>query len=90
MNHTLHELHCENNSIPLSGFTDMVNALRHNFSIMYIPQMAGSRQEHLNQAKAEVKAIKDEQQATMRSYRRSVTLGAGLAIPSKFGAIIKP
>lgn len=89
VNHTLQELHCEHNSIPLSGFTDMVNALRHNTSIMHLPPMIESRQEHLNQAKAEVKAIKDEQQANMRSYRRAVPLGAGLGIPSKFGAMIR-
>jgi len=89
VNRVLQELHCAYNSIPLSGFTDMVNALRDNTSLIYLPSMVESRQEHLNQAKAEVKAIKEEQQTHQRSYRRAGQVAAGLVVPGKFGAIIR-
>jgi hypothetical protein len=89
VNKTLQEIRCEYSGIPLQGFMNMISALRHNTSILYLPQMIQSREQCLDQAKAEVKAIKDEQQASLRSHRRSMPMGVSLGLPSKFGAMIR-
>lgn len=53
------ELHCENNGIPLSGFTDIVNSLHRNTTILYVPPMTESKQLALKQTEAEIKQVRD-------------------------------
>lgn len=57
---TLEELHCENNDIPLSGFTDLVNALHRNTMLTYLPVMQESRQMALKQTEDQVKQMRDD------------------------------
>ena len=57
---TLEELHCENNDIPLSGFTDLVNALHRNTTLTYLPAMQESRQMALKQTEDQVKQMRDD------------------------------
>lgn len=60
VNKTLQWVHCENNGIPLQGFTDLVNALHRNTTVLYLSDMYESRQEHLRQTEAQIKAMREE------------------------------
>ncbi|KAG9514631.1 leucine rich repeat protein, partial [Aureobasidium melanogenum] len=60
VNRTLRELHCEHNDIPLSAFTDMINALGKNTTLVYMPYMDESRLAALKQTETQVKQIRDE------------------------------
>lgn len=59
-NKVLRELHCEHNDIPLSGLTDMINALGHNTTLVYLPTMDEGRVAALKQTEIQVKCIRDE------------------------------
>lgn len=59
VNTGLRELWCENNDIPLSGFTDIVNSLHRNTSLTYIPPMAESKQLALKKTEEEIKQVRD-------------------------------
>ncbi|KAK4992021.1 hypothetical protein LTR50_001417 [Elasticomyces elasticus] len=59
-NSTLREIHCEDNEIPLSGLTDLINALPRNTSIVYLPSLDEARAEALKQTEHQVKQIRDE------------------------------
>ena len=58
-NTTLQELHCDYNEIPLTGFTDLVNSLHRNTTLLYLPSMEESKNGHLRQTEREVKAVRD-------------------------------
>jgi hypothetical protein len=60
VNTTLEELHCENNGITLGGFTDLVNALHRNTTLLYLPSMQESRQMALKQTEDQVKQMRDD------------------------------
>ncbi|OCK75470.1 leucine rich repeat protein-like protein [Lepidopterella palustris CBS 459.81] len=60
VNSVLQEVHCENNGIPLSGFTDLVNALNRNTTLLYLPTMQESRQMALKQTEDQVKQMRDD------------------------------
>ncbi|KAF2275212.1 RNI-like protein [Westerdykella ornata] len=72
VNDTLEELHCENNGITLGGFTDLVNALHRNFTLLYLPTMEESRQMALKQTEDQVKQMRDEQAAHSRARSNSM------------------
>ncbi|KAF2755947.1 leucine rich repeat protein-like protein [Pseudovirgaria hyperparasitica] len=59
-NQTLTEVHCEHNGINLSGFTDLVNALNRNTTLLYLPEMDESRQIALKQTEDQVKQMRDD------------------------------
>lgn len=59
-NNTLRELHCENNEIPLSALTDMINALCVNTTLVYMPAMEEGRAAALRRTELQVKYIRDE------------------------------
>ncbi|KAK3045342.1 hypothetical protein LTS18_013999 [Coniosporium uncinatum] len=48
-NATLQQLYCGNNEIPLSGFTNIVNALEENTTLLVLPTMDESREEGIKQ-----------------------------------------
>jgi hypothetical protein len=72
-NRTLRELHCEHNDIPLSAFTDMINALGKNTSLVYMPYMDESRLAALKQTETQVKLIRDEVPATTSPLKPSIS-----------------
>jgi hypothetical protein len=53
-------LYCENNGIALTGFTDLVNALHRNTTLLYLPSMQESRQMALKQTEDQVKQMRDD------------------------------
>jgi hypothetical protein len=55
------------NDIALNGFTDLVNALHRNTSLLYLPNMQESRQMALKRTEDQVKQLRDE--AVNRSQR---------------------
>jgi hypothetical protein len=72
VNTTLQELHCENNGITLAGFTDLVNALHRNTTLLYLPAMQESRQMALKQTEDQVKQMRDDYAAQTRVRSNSV------------------
>jgi hypothetical protein len=60
VNTTLQYLYCENNGIALTGFTDLVNALHRNTTLLYLPSMLESRHMALKQTEDQVKQMRDE------------------------------
>lgn len=72
MNTTLQQLYCENNGIPLQGFTDLVNALHRNTTLLYLPGMHESRQMALKQTEDQVKALRDDTATHTQSRSLSV------------------
>jgi hypothetical protein len=60
VNKTLQYLYCENNGIALTGFTDLVNALHRNTTLLYLPSMLESRQMALKQTEDQVKQMRDD------------------------------
>ncbi|KAI9661703.1 MAG: hypothetical protein M1821_008941 [Bathelium mastoideum] len=58
-NTTLRELYCDYNEIPLGGFTDLVNSLHRNTTLLHLPQMDSSKSEHLRSTEREVKTARD-------------------------------
>ena len=73
VNTTLTELHCENNGITLGGFTDLVNALHRNTTLLYLPTMQESRQMALKQTEDQVKQMRNENM-TMPTQTRSASV----------------
>ena len=60
VNTSLQYLYCENNGIALTGFTDLVNALHRNTTLLYLPSMQESRQLALKQTEDQVKQMRDD------------------------------
>jgi len=54
-NSTLRQLHCESNAITLSGFTDLVNALASNTTLIYLPSLEEGRDAALRQTEQQIK-----------------------------------
>jgi len=79
VNKTLRELYCEFNDIPLSAFTDMINSLGKNTSLVYLPYMEESRLAALKQTETQVKQIRDEVPAATSPLKPSIS--APLAKP---------
>lgn len=77
VNKTLQELYCENNGIALSGFTDLVNSLHRNTSLLYLPTMQESRNMALKQTEDQVKQMRDE--ALKESQTRPNSMRSKLA-----------
>jgi hypothetical protein len=86
VNTTLEQLHCENNGITLAGFTDLVNALHRNTTLLYLPTMQESRQLALKKTEDQVKQMRDDHAATTRVRSNSVRskLTSKLPLPGKF------
>lgn len=59
-NRTLRELHCEHNDIPLAAFTDMINSLGKNTTLVYMPFLDECRVAALKHTETQVKHIRDE------------------------------
>jgi hypothetical protein len=72
VNTTLLQLHCENNGITLGGFTDLVNALHRNTTLLYLPSMQESRQMALKQTEDQVKSMRDDH--TTQTQTRSLSI----------------
>ena len=53
-NRSLQCLYCENNGITLSGFTDLVDALSQNSSLLYLPTFDEGRMAHLGEVQKEI------------------------------------
>lgn len=71
-NRTLQYLYCEMNDIALNGFTDLVNALHRNTSLLYLPTMQESRQMALKRTEDQVKQLRDEASGHTTSKPASV------------------
>jgi hypothetical protein len=72
VNTTLQYLYCENNGIALTGFTDLVNALHRNTTLLYLPSMQESRQMALKQTEDQVKQMRDDESIHTQSKGPSV------------------
>ena len=72
MNTTLQYLYCENNGITLGGFTDLVNALHRNTTLLYLPSMQESRQLALKQTEDQVKQMRGDKMPYAYSRPASV------------------
>lgn len=59
-NTTLQYLYCEHNDIALNGFTDLVNALHRNTTLLHLPSMNESRQMALKRTEDQVKQMRDD------------------------------
>ena len=77
VNDTLEQLYCENNGIPLQGFTDLVNALHRNTTLLHLSSMHESRQLALKTTEDQVKLLRDEAiQTQTGGHRRSSSVRA--------------
>jgi len=72
VNTTLQQLYCENNGIPLQGFTDLVNTLHRNTTLLYLPAMHESRNAALKATEDQVKQIRDD--VATQSQTRSLSV----------------
>lgn len=72
INQTLQYLYCENNGIALAGYTDLVNALHRNTTLLYLPAMEESRQMALKQTEDQVKQMRDDVSVHNQSKSDSV------------------
>ena len=72
VNNTLQYLYCEDNGIALTGFTDLVNALHRNTTILHLPTMQESRQMALKQTEDQVKSMRDDLPSATQSKSASV------------------
>lgn len=72
VNNTLQYLYCEDNGIALTGFTDLVNALHRNTTLLYLPTMQESRQMALKQTEDQVKSMRDDASTHAQSKSSSV------------------
>jgi hypothetical protein len=72
VNTTLQYLYCENNAIALTGFTDLVNALHRNTTLLYLPSMEESRQMALKNTEDQVKSMRDDVSVHTQSKSASV------------------
>ncbi|KAH0140131.1 leucine rich repeat protein, partial [Aureobasidium melanogenum] len=82
VNRTLRELHCEHNDIPLSAFTDMINALGKNTTLVYMPYMDESRLAALKQTETQVKQIRDEVPASTSPVKPAISAPLSKPLPS--------
>ena len=64
------------NDIALNGFTDLVNALHRNTSLLYLPNMQESRQMALKRTEDQVKQLRDE---AMNQSQRTASVRSKLA-----------
>lgn len=71
-NTTLQYLYCEMNDIALNGFTDLVNALHRNTTLLHLPTMHESRQMALKRTEDQVKQMRDDASIQMHSKHTSV------------------
>lgn len=67
-NRTLRELHCNNNQVTLGGFTDMVNAMAHNKTLLYLSAMTESRDEALRQTELQVRSPKAPKHSVRKTF----------------------
>lgn len=58
-NRGLREVHCGNNDISLQAFTVIVNSLRENFSLLYLPDMVEDRIKSLNKVIREIDSSRE-------------------------------
>src|SRR3954470_23049478 len=83
VNTSLQYLYCEDNGIALTGFTDLVNALHRNTTLLYLPTMQESRQMALKQTEDQVKSMRDDVQTNMQSKSSSVRSRFSTRVVSK-------
>ncbi|KAF2738559.1 RNI-like protein [Polyplosphaeria fusca] len=60
VNSSILEIHCENNEIGLNGFTDLINALHRNTTLLYLPAMQESKHSALKDTEYQVKQMRDD------------------------------
>ena len=72
INQTLQYLYCEMNDIALNGFTDLVNALHRNTTLLHLPTMNESRQMALKRTEDQVKQMRDDASVHTTSKPASV------------------
>ncbi|KAH8632847.1 hypothetical protein IG631_11481 [Alternaria alternata] len=72
VNTTLQYLYCEDNGIALTGFTDLVNALHRNTTLLFLPSMEEARQMALKQTEEQVKSMRDDAAIPTQSKSSSV------------------
>jgi len=68
----LQYLYCEMNDIALNGFTDLVNALHRNTTLLHLPTMQESRQMALKRTEDQVKQLRDDASIHTTSKTASV------------------
>lgn len=86
-NKTLRDIYCEHNDMKLFGFTDMVNALATNKSILHLPYFEEAREAALRQTQQQIAAAQQKSfdvsspKPTEPNFRRAWT---GLSLTSTF------
>ena len=87
VNTTLREVHCEHNDIPLSAFTDLVNALHRNITIVYLPSCNEGRMLALKQTERQVKQIRDELPLSPQITQSSIPKGQASSVRRSFANV---
>lgn len=73
-NKQLRQLHCDCNAISLSGFTDLVNALASNYTLLYLPALEEGRDAALRQTEEQIKIARiKEVTSTMSSTNSKIS-----------------
>ena len=89
-NSTLCELHCDNNEIPLTGLTDLVNALIENTTLIYLPTMYDGREAAFKSAAATMKNMSNpEPSSPPRTTTQSTSLGSAAGMRRGFTSVKK-
>ena len=78
-NETLREIYCEDNEINLQAFTVLVNAVNHNTSLLYLPNMDKDRMWSRKKVDREVDSLRETNLPPSAKTTVKRTLGAAMA-----------
>ncbi|OXV09442.1 hypothetical protein Egran_02795 [Elaphomyces granulatus] len=85
-NHSICEVYCENNDINLQSFTVLVNGLKLNKSVLYLPSMDSDRHQSLEKIRREAENVHRESGHTSKSaassLRRSIHAAISVGQPA--------
>ena len=93
-NENLRQLHCDCNNISLSGFTDLVNTLAFNTTLLYLPNLEEGRDAALRQTTEQIRVARNKTDGSamssasskVTSMRRTLAnLGSTTTIPTLKG-----
>lgn len=81
LNNTLRELHCDFNAINLTAFTNLVNSLQRNMSILFLPPFHEGRDNQVRETEEEIRAARNKSDGSalsnttsrLTSWRRAFT-----------------
>lgn len=88
-NRGLQEIHCEHNDINLQAFTVLVNSVKGNKSLLYMPFMDGDKQSSLQKVDREIDSLRETSSSlSAMSAKATVkkTLSAAIATQRSFSS----